>query len=109
MAMSLKSIVTVLVLSFAGAAIGADHCIPTKMTLGTDTYFVSGVLKKQDAGVTIKLVHSVEFAATSQEALAVFATKAAAEYPGYVMIDALVTQTQTESKASCRFPPGVSI
>lgn len=62
-------------------------------------YVVSGILRSGDEGVVIKLVQGVQFALSRDEAADAFTQEVLSAYPGYTLIDTLVTPlTVLESK-----------
>lgn len=66
-------------------------------------FLVSAVLRKESESGVIKLVQSFVLAATSDAALAVFTRQAGKAYPGYSVIDTIITALP----ASCGY--GVAI
>ena len=67
-------------------------------------FFVSGVMKKNSDGVTVRLVHSMERAGSQQEALLVFTKKVAKQFPGYVLADALVLDANDTTNTAPEMP-----
>lgn len=93
--------------SFASSAISADHFIRSESPGHQHAYFVSGVLKKNAEGTTIKLVHSVERASSEETALVAFVKKAATQYPDYRMLDAIVSPGDETVASPDRYIPGL--
>lgn len=55
------------------------------------SFAVSGILRKPTEDVVIKLMQSVETARSEEEAIGQFARKAQAAFPGYAVMDTIVT------------------
>lgn len=74
--------------------ISAIACAPAnRVAIPALTEFVvSGVLQKDASAVTIKLVHSLEVATSSEAALKAFSESVARAYPGYALATHLVTE-----------------
>lgn len=92
-----------LILVFAAlttSSVMADCEVP-KTPVAPETFFISGVMKKTNDGVTVRLVHSIARARSQQEALLVFAKNVAERYPNYVLADALILggNSTTQSNA----------
>lgn len=102
-----------LFLTFAilsGAASAADDCATNAAVSEAQEFFVSGVLRKNGEDVTIKLLHAVERAASTNEALGAFVAKAQAEYPNYAVLDTLVSPSNAKASITCIRPvTGVAI
>lgn len=88
--MKFSTLIAVCLLVFSVPVFAADDAFFVRASSGT--YFVSGLLKKDGEGVTVKLVHSIERARSKGQALEVFSEKVRAEYPGYSLADSLVTE-----------------
>ncbi|MGT2457803.1 hypothetical protein ACU4GI_33415 [Cupriavidus basilensis] len=66
-------------------------------------FLVSAVLRKDSQDVSIKLVHSIETAGTADSALGAFTRKVLAQYPGYSLLDTLVSPVP----AACGFQANI--
>ena len=76
----------------------ADAC--TNVSTETkQTFFVSGVMKKNDEEATIKLMHSVVQDRSENEALQSFVRAAIKQYPEYKMVSVLASK---EVSISCQ-------
>lgn len=92
------------------SAIAAPSCVGAKVSDTLQSYFVSGVLKKNEGAITIKLVHATERASSEQEALVIFVKRVRAEYPNYTMADALISPATSGAETACKSTEiGVSI
>lgn len=69
------------------------------------TFFVSGVMKKNGEDATIKLMHSVIRERSENEALQAFVRAAIAQHPGYKMASVLASK---EASIACEKANGIS-
>lgn len=68
------------------------------------TFFVSGVMKKNGEEATIKLMHSVIRERSENEALQAFVRAAIAQHPGYKMASVLASK---ETSIACEKASGI--
>lgn len=66
-------------------------------TGGKQVYFVSGVLRKADNSITIKLAHSIEYVTSEEDAIIAFTKKVIEMYPGYSIETTLATGTKVQN------------
>jgi len=92
----------ILAATLAGPALATDYLIRSDNLAPLQSFFVSGVLKKNEEGMTIKLVHVVERASNAEYALAAFIKKAATEYPNYRILDAIVSPSDQSASSHDR-------
>lgn len=64
-------------------------------------YLVSAVLRKGDAGLTIRLAHAVMVGRSEEEASGVFLKKARSQFEGYSVMEVLATPVKA-SGSTCR-------
>ena len=57
-------------------------------------FMVSAILRKDSQDISIKLVHAVETATTADAALGVFTRRVLDDYPGYSLLNTLVSRLQ---------------
>ena len=89
--MMLKSVFLTMFLLISGVSVADTLCPPSAPTGKIHGYFISGILKKTEHGVTVKLVHLIETAKSEQEAKERFVSEVSANYPGYAIADMIVS------------------
>ena len=62
-------------------------------------FVVSAVLSKDSQDISIKLVHTVETTANEDTALGSFTRKVLAQYPGYSLLETLVSRVPASCEA----------
>jgi hypothetical protein len=76
----------------------------TQMPKAPTTFAIAGILRSNADGVVIKLIQGVHRAGSRDEAVGAFTQEVLARYPGYSLVDTLVTSLPSQ-KAAC----GISI
>ena len=66
---------------------------------GGNTFFISGILKKNVPAIQIKLVQSIEKAEGRESAFLSFSGKVVKEYPEYKLLDVVINQYQKDANA----------
>lgn len=82
-----------------GAIAGAAE-FANAMSNPPSEYMVSVVLRSNADGIVIKLVHGVKSASSSSEAVGAFSREVLDKFPGYSIIDSLVSVVP-DNKKSC--------
>lgn len=88
----------------SGIAAGEPMTIPAQLSKAPGSFAIAGILRSNADGVVIKLVQGVHRAGSRDEAVGSFTREVLARYPGYSLVDTLVTSLPAQ-KASC----GISI
>lgn len=70
---------------------GAPQAAPVAFARVSTMYAVSGILRSKSDGSVIKLVHSLAYGATREDAVDAFATDVLAKYPAYTLIDTVAS------------------
>lgn len=79
-------------LCMCSLGVAADLRRSTAVFVGSvQSFAVSGILRKPTEDVVIKLMQSVETARSEEEAIGQFARKAQTAFPGYAVMDTIVT------------------
>lgn len=91
-----------LVSLLASSALAASEplLVHAQMSKSPGTFAVSGILRSNANGVVIKLVQGVQRAGSQEEAVGAFTRDVLARYPGYSLVDTLVTSLPSQ-KSTC--------
>lgn len=106
----MKTLIAALLLTFSLTSLAAPACFggTSSQQIDAADFFVSGVLRRNGEDITIKLVHSVEKARSAEAAVDAFMAKVGNEYPGYAILDTLVSRSQADTPAlDCHYPPAI--
>lgn len=104
----MRSQLLILICSVLTTSAMAECDVPNKSA--PESFFISGVMKKNTDGATVRLVQSIERACSQQEALLIFAKNVAKQYPDYVLADALISEASAAKKSTSAKPKaGVEI
>jgi len=92
----MKTIILSTLLSLIAVAAAADEstCAQSGQT---QEYVVSGLLRKDSEGMTVKIAHSVEIASSANNAVNRFAGKIERIYPGYSVLSTIVSPGKCEA------------
>lgn len=89
--MMLKSVILTMLLLISGVSVADPLCPPSAPTGKPQGFFISGILKKSEHGVTVKLVHLIEIARSEREAKEYFVSEVSANYPDYAIADMIIS------------------